>query len=373
MRLKPVMGGLSLVVSVPLMGFIMSPPPSQASVSIAVDAAASCVWYLENIPTAINLQSETKYRGDPLMVSATIRPGIGFSGDPTVSGYTTPCSFFNSSFTTKKLQLAIDGIEFVARYGTTRDDSLSFGLDERPLLFQASYVDQTCQRVAGMPLSFQDNFGWGVTKTDTSATIDVVAYSDVPDYGEKNFFPSGAAANCAPELAIGVEISSQQSGPPAGAGLTYTFTGPSITFSMDTVSNTYDSVALQAQSAFSDSGTKPTDTLTSRTKNSTTETFAFSVDSSEIIYAGSLYGTSAEFRFVPTSANRSFQRPFWSPKVRTDNGFNVERTFSRDGNTFSTWAKVVYRIDYRYPGTDWVIGAASATRESDGLFFRVSN
>lgn len=364
MRLRPVMGGLSLVASVPLMGFTTSPPPpSYADVSIAVGAAASCVWYLENLPTVINMQSETKYKGDPLTVSATIRPGIGFSGDPAVPGYTTPCSFFNSSFTTKKLQVAINSSEFVARYGTTRDNSLSFGLDERPLIVQALNVEQMCQRVAGMPLSVQDNFGWGVTKAGTSTTVDVVTYSDVPDYGEKNFFSSGTAANCAPELEIGVEISSQQSGPPAGAGLNYTFTGPSITFSMDTVANTFDSVAVQAQSAFSDSGTNPIATLISRTTNSTTETFAFSVDSSQIIYAGSLYGTEAEFRFVPTSAIWSFSRPEWT-NIRTNAGFDIERTFNRDGKKFNTWVSVNYEIDYRYPGTDWVVGAASVNRVS---------
>lgn len=115
MRVRPLAGGMVLCASLPLMGMATSPSaPSHADVSISVSAAESCVWYLENLPSVINMQSETKYRGEPLLVSATISPALGFSGNPAVPGYNTACSFFHSSFTTKKLQLAIDSSQFVA-------------------------------------------------------------------------------------------------------------------------------------------------------------------------------------------------------------------------------------------------------------------
>ncbi len=182
MRLRPFMGGMVLSASLPMMGITTSPPaPSHADVSISVSAAESCVWYMENLPSVINMQSETKYKGEPLLVSATISPALGFSGDPEVPGYSTACSFFNSSFTTKKMQVAIDSSQFEATYGGTTDESLSFGLDERPLSVEVSNVDQECQNVTGMPLTVPANFGWGRNKSATSTALDVVAYSDVPD------------------------------------------------------------------------------------------------------------------------------------------------------------------------------------------------
>jgi hypothetical protein len=119
----------------------------------------------------------------------------------------------------------------------------------------------------------------------------------------------------------------------------------------------------------------PTAELTSRTHSNTEETFKFSVDSAERIYDGSLYGTAAEFRFVPqNNPTWYFTRTAWTNNPRKSFGFNIERTFSRDGKPFTTWVSVDYRIDYRYPGTDWVIGAANQTRESDPKsVYRVMN
>ena len=371
MRLRPLMGGMVLSASLPMMGIATSPPaPSQADVNISVDAAASCLWYMENLPSVINMSSATKYRGDPLVVSATISPAIGFSGDPEDPGYSAPCSFFNSSFTTKKMRVAIDSSQFDATYGGTGDESLSFGLDERALSVQVSKVDQQCQDVTGMPLTVPSNFGWGRNKSAASTALDVVAYSDVPDYGVKNFFASGNSAKCAPELEFEVEISSAQSGPPAGAGQTYVFTGPSLTFSMDTVANNFASAGAQSLSAFGDLVPNPSANLTDRwTPDRQQEMFRFAVDSSERIYTGSLYGTPAEFRAIPTSATWFFNRPTWT-KTERNYGFNIQRSFGfctsggNARNKFNGGVTVYYQIDYRYPGTDWVIRAANGNRTS---------
>jgi len=353
------------------MGISVSPPtPSHADVSIVVSAAEDCVWYLENLPAVINMSSATKYKGDPLTVRATISPAIGFSGDPEAPGYTAACSFYNSSFTTKKMQVAIDSSQFVATYGGTTDESLTFGLDQRPLSVQVSNVEQSCQSVTGMPLTVPANFGWGRNKSAASTALDVVAYTDVPDYGVKNFFPSGNSAKCSPELEFEVEISSSQSGPPAGAGQTYVFNGPSITFSMGDSVATYDSVEVQAQNAFRDLAPNPIATYRFDTY-STSKQFFFSTGRTSHIYAGSMNGRPADFRVVAKNAHWRFLLEGGSTKFR-NNTFTTNMWYTRNNKSLRAWVVVDYQIDYRFPGDDWVIDAASDSRVSNTLIMRVN-
>jgi hypothetical protein len=236
MRLRPVLGVVTLVASLPLMGFASAPPSATAAnVSISVSAAESCIWYLENLPTVINLESETKFKGEPLSISGTISAAIGFSGNAAVSDYSTQCSFFNSSLTTKKLTVSLVGSEFIARYSGTRDNSLSFGVDERPLVVQTTSDGLNCPQVDGLPAAVSPVFQWGpINNIDNLVrAVDLVTYSSTPNVGEKNHFLSGEAAKCSPELELSVEIRSNQPGPPAGAGLTYVFTGPVLEFTLN--------------------------------------------------------------------------------------------------------------------------------------------
>lgn len=233
MQLRPLAGGAAILASLPMLGFVTSPPPpSHANVSIVLSAAESCVWYLENLPSSINMQSAEQYRGEAMSVSATISPAIGFSGNPEVPGYTTSCSFFNSSLTIKRLSISIEGNQFVARYSEIIDDSLSFGLDQRPLLVAVTSSEDLCPAVDGLPLDIHQSFGWGVNYSDVDSPVAIASYSNTTGVGEKNHFPSGSAARCAPELELKVEISSDQPGPPAGAGVTYIFSGPDMTFTL---------------------------------------------------------------------------------------------------------------------------------------------
>jgi hypothetical protein len=236
MQLRPLAGGVAILASLPLLGIMASPPsPSHANVSISVSAAESCSWYLENVPEEISLESETKYRGEAISVSATLSAAIGFSGDATTPDFITQCSFFNSSLTAKKLTVTLVGSEFIARYNGTRDDSMSFGIDERPLNLGVASNAQNCPQVEGLPAAVSQTFNWGPTKNldDLVRSFDLVTYSSTPDVGEKNHFPSGEAAKCAPRLELSVEIRPNQPGPPDGAGLTYVFTGPSLTFALE--------------------------------------------------------------------------------------------------------------------------------------------
>lgn len=236
MRLRPLAGVVAVLASLPMLGIAVSPPPSHANVSISVSAAESCIWYLENIPAEINLESETKYKGQPISISGTISAAIGFSGNADVPDYSTQCSFFNSSLTTKKLSVTLVGEEFVARYnGTTRDNSLSFGVDERPLVLETSSGSANCPQVEGLPATVRARWKWGPTSNINTLerSFDLVTYSSTPNVGEKNHFLSGEAAKCAPEVELSVEIRSTQPGPPEGAGLTYVFEGPSLTFALN--------------------------------------------------------------------------------------------------------------------------------------------
>jgi hypothetical protein len=324
---------------------------------------------MENLPSVVNMSSETKYRGDPLTVSTKISPAIGFSGNPAVRGYTTPCSFYNSTFTTKKLEMSIDSNDFVANYGSIQDDSLSFGLDLRPLNVEVTNVQQSCQEVTGMPLTVQTGFGWGRGRSDVSALIELIAYENVPDMGLKNFFASGASANCAPELEISVEISSAEDGPPEGAGLTYLFTGPSITFNMATVEETFETAEVQALTAFRNLAFSPNATYTVRTL-STSKEFFFSTDGSARIYDGALDGQEVEYRAVPDSPEWTLRYNNGSPRTRY--GLTTSIYYPRDNRYFTASVAMNYRIDYRFAGEDWVIGAASDRRVSNTLRVRVN-
>lgn len=236
MRKGQYVGGALLLASLPLLGILATPPaPSHADISISVSAAKSCSWYLENLPSEISLDSATKYKGEPISVSGTISAAIGFSGDSSTANFITQCSFFNSSLTAKKLSVTLVGTEFVAKYNGVRDDGMSFGVDQRPLVVELLADGQSCPQVEGLPAAVPKSFQWGPTSNinDLVRTRDLVTYTSTPDVGEKNHFPSGEAAKCAPELELSVEIRSEQPGPPDGAGITYVFAGPSLTFSLE--------------------------------------------------------------------------------------------------------------------------------------------
>lgn len=235
MHLRPLAGGAAILASFPLLGIAVSPPPSHANVSIVLSAAESCVWYLENLPTEINLEAETKYKGQPISISGTISPAIGFSGNAATPNYITQCSFFNSSLTTKKLTVSLVGTEFRATYNGERDTSMGFGVDERPLVLETSSGAANCPQVEGLPATVRASWEWGPVSNinDLVRSFDLVTYSSTPNVGEKNHFLSGEAAKCAPEVELSVEIRSTQPGPPEGAGLTYLFEGPSLTFALN--------------------------------------------------------------------------------------------------------------------------------------------
>lgn len=235
MRRGQFAGSVLVLASLPLFGILTTTPtPSHADVSISVSAAESCIWYLENLPEEISLESEAEFKGESLTVSASLSAEIGFSGDASIVDYVTQCSFFNSSLTAKKLTVTLEGEEFVARFNEKRDNDMSFGIDERPLMVELLADAQNCPQVEGLPAAVPKSFQWGPTAQINTLvrTYDLVTYSNTPDVGEKNHFPSGNAATCAPELNLSVEIRSKQPGPPQGAGITYIFQGPSLTFSL---------------------------------------------------------------------------------------------------------------------------------------------
>ena len=79
---------------------------------------------------------------------------------------------------------------------------------------------------------------------------------------------------------------------------------------------------------------------------------------------GSLLGRAATIRFVPTGAQWSFS------DGATMTGFAVSKAFEQSGD-HTAIANVSYRIDYRYGGSDWVVGASAGQLSSNRLELQV--
>jgi len=90
----------------------------------------------------------------------------------------------------------------------------------------------------------------------------------------------------------------------------------------------------------------------------------FTVTAGSDSSTGSLLGRPASIRFVPTSAHWSFS------DGSTMTGFAVSKAFVQSGDHTAV-AKVGYRIDYRYDGSDWVVGASSGQLSSNRLELEV--
>ena len=123
-------------------------------------------------------------------------------------------------------------------------------------------------------------------------------------------------------------------------------------------------VAEQATDAFTAYAVAPFAFFSPNSQIEITEPVSFGVNVGGGSHGGSLFGSPAEIRFVSTGVNwyfsdgqsaggRSVSVSFWEPQ------------------TVSAYARVSYRIDYRYPDSDWVSGAAFASLESNRVSLEV--
>lgn len=173
-----------------------------------------------------------KFNGDALSVSDPLGgPTLGLSGDVTTvvidAESSTACSFYNVVLNSS-MSATLDDLDFVASYydGETPilDDTMDFSL------------------AVGVPLTFTPDAGvcaapWApltINMTNTDA-YEMISYAD-----ETGDYVAGDAPWCSPTGAISLEIP-QRSSVPAGAGKSYVWAGPTLTFS-STPSNSYNYV-----------------------------------------------------------------------------------------------------------------------------------
>ena len=124
------------------------------------------------------------------------------------------------------------------------------------------------------------------------------------------------------------------------------------------------SVEGEARDAFTAAATYPLAYLNPAGEVEVTQVVNFGVNPGGGTHTGSLFGESAEIRFTPSSVSWRFS------DGQSKSGRFVSSSFS-EPQLISATATVFYRIDYRYPATDWVIGASSAQLDSNRLSLSV--
>jgi len=95
-----------------------------------------------------------------------------------------------------------------------------------------------------------------------------------------------------------------------------------------------------------------------------TESVHFGVNVGGGSHGGTLFGSPAEIRFVATGVNWHFS------DGQSVGGRDVSVSFLQP-QVVTAYAKVRYRIDYRYPNADWVLGAAFASLDSNRVSLEV--
>jgi hypothetical protein len=94
------------------------------------------------------------------------------------------------------------------------------------------------------------------------------------------------------------------------------------------------------------------------------EPVSFGVNVGGGTHGGKLFGSPAEIRFLATAVTWFFS------DGQVANGRYVSVSFANPQQVTAR-ANVTYRIDYRYPSSDWVLGAASASLDSNQLNLKV--
>lgn len=118
--------------------------------------------------------------------------------------------------------------------------------------------------------------------------------------------------------------------------------------------------ADQVRDAFTAYATRPFAYLNPNRQVEITEPVNFGVNLGGGTHGGTLFGSAAQIRFVATGVHWNFS------DGQSRNGRFVTVSFS-DPQRITANASVSYRIDYRYPAADWVLGAASASLETNTI------
>lgn len=122
--------------------------------------------------------------------------------------------------------------------------------------------------------------------------------------------------------------------------------------------------AEQVREVFSAYATRPFAYLSPSRQVEITEPVNFGVNVGGGTHGGELFGSAAEIRFIATSVTWRFS------DGQLQSGRYVTAAFL-DPQTITARATVNYRIDYRYLGSTWVVGASSASLDSNALSLEV--
>ena len=123
-------------------------------------------------------------------------------------------------------------------------------------------------------------------------------------------------------------------------------------------------IAEQVKDAFTAYATAPFAFFSPNQQVETMEPVNFGVNVGGGTNGGTLFGSAAEIRFIATGVSWSFS----DGQSRSGRFVSVEFA---DPQIMTARAQVSYRIDYRYPGQGWVIGASSASLATNTLSLEV--
>jgi hypothetical protein len=122
--------------------------------------------------------------------------------------------------------------------------------------------------------------------------------------------------------------------------------------------------AEQVREAFTAYATRPFAYLDPSVEAEIAEPVSFGVHVGGGIHRGALFGSAAEIRFVSTGVIWKFS------DGQSAAGQSVVVSFE-EPQFLSAIATVSYRIDYRYLGSTWVLGASSASLDSNTVSLEV--
>lgn len=259
MKQSKKLGAGLLALALPTMIFAMSSVGANAAtVSSTVDAIDKCVWEISNNTVSTSLTSTEKYVGDALTVTGTLSSlGLGFTGSlapGTGTGLdantSTECSFYNN-IQNNKITATV-----LSQTGTAVSETgAAITTQEIGQLFQASYGTSGAELATYTPDSDM-NFEISTTRaltltgsasagkacngaftspgsgsiTSAGGSMDAIVNSG----GLSNTYAGAANIRCTGDFLLSIDVKAV-TGVPAGAGMSYSFTGPEVVFALSPI------------------------------------------------------------------------------------------------------------------------------------------
>lgn len=230
-----------------LMLSLAAPVANAADVSSTVNTVDKCAWFMSTMKNFV-ISSSAKYRGAALELSntdATVPEGsstkddlkLGLSASKSGGEHlesielSTDCSFYNNKFG-QKVIVTPDDQPFVATYekassegggdSVTTATEPGFTLAESNMNFVVDLRDEEGSSFC--------NTGFNTVGGALTASTGLTLIERALDNMQKDYAAAGSAPYCNPEITLRVTIPAV-SEVPEGAGSTFTFTGPTLTFS----------------------------------------------------------------------------------------------------------------------------------------------